>query len=257
MYAQRPLRLPARLAHGFSSSLWIMHHLCVIVHVYIWCCLYFPQIKPTMHVIALIYMSQISHPFVFHIHIFIYCPQYTWLGTHDFQYNQVYPQKTFLWCDPYLMCNRALSLSTLDVVKMTPFGVAAVDHFVGVTIFRPGVYMCLNVNVFSCFDISVWVCLPLDICMHVPVHVSPFASMRMHMGMHADQVYPCVWTSTCVISWRHNIWLLPRTIVNRTMPDSTVYGCQHGARLGPTGPGWAPCWSHEPYYLGYADKTSI
>ena len=26
---------------------------------------------------------------------------------------------------------------------------------------------------------------------------------------------------------------------------------QHGAYLGPTGPRWAPCWPHEPCYLGY------
>ena len=25
---------------------------------------------------------------------------------------------------------------------------------------------------------------------------------------------------------------------------------QHGAHLGPTGPRWAPCWPHEPCYLG-------
>ena len=25
---------------------------------------------------------------------------------------------------------------------------------------------------------------------------------------------------------------------------------QHGANLGPTGPRWAPCWPHEPCYLG-------
>ena len=26
---------------------------------------------------------------------------------------------------------------------------------------------------------------------------------------------------------------------------------QHGAHLGPTGPRWAPCWPHEPCYLGH------
>ena len=26
---------------------------------------------------------------------------------------------------------------------------------------------------------------------------------------------------------------------------------QHGAHLGPVGPGWAPCWTHEPYCLGF------
>ena len=33
---------------------------------------------------------------------------------------------------------------------------------------------------------------------------------------------------------------------------------QHGAQLGPTGPRWAPYWSHEPCYLGHLgwDKWS-
>ena len=28
---------------------------------------------------------------------------------------------------------------------------------------------------------------------------------------------------------------------------------QHGAHLGPVGPRWAPCWPHEPCYLGSCD----
>ena len=42
-------RLPARYASSsFSGCLQIIHHLCVIVHVYIWLsCLHFPEIKPT------------------------------------------------------------------------------------------------------------------------------------------------------------------------------------------------------------------
>ena len=36
-----------------------------------------------------------------------------------------------------------------------------------------------------------------------------------------------------------------------SFPDSKVYVWgQHGAHLGPVGPRWAPCWSHEPCYLG-------
>ena len=30
------------------------------------------------------------------------------------------------------------------------------------------------------------------------------------------------------------------------LPESN----EHGAHLGPTGPRWAPCWPHEPCYLG-------
>ena len=29
---------------------------------------------------------------------------------------------------------------------------------------------------------------------------------------------------------------------------------QHGAHLGPVGPGWAPCWPHEPCYQVVADS---
>ena len=32
---------------------------------------------------------------------------------------------------------------------------------------------------------------------------------------------------------------------------------QHGAHQGPVGPRWAPCWPHEPYYLGVLAKGSI
>ena len=33
-------------------------------------------------------------------------------------------------------------------------------------------------------------------------------------------------------------------------PDSKSHGANMGHHLGPTGPRWAPCWPHEPYYLG-------
>ena len=39
-----------------------------------------------------------------------------------------------------------------------------------------------------------------------------------------------------------NKWNMTR----HSMPGSKV----HGAQLGPTGPRWAPCWPHEPCYLG-------
>ena len=32
---------------------------------------------------------------------------------------------------------------------------------------------------------------------------------------------------------------------------------QHGAKLGLTGPRWAPCWPHKPCCLGYWDVTTI
>ena len=43
----------------------------------------------------------------------------------------------------------------------------------------------------------------------------------------------------CHSSWP---WCNP-TLIARFMG-------QHGAQLGPTGPRWAPCWPHEPCYLG-------
>ena len=44
--------------------------------------------------------------------------------------------------------------------------------------------------------------------------------------------------------WR--ISSFPRLVCVATYPDSKV----HGAKLGPTGPRWAPCWPHELCYLG-------
>ena len=32
---------------------------------------------------------------------------------------------------------------------------------------------------------------------------------------------------------------------------------QHGAHLGPVGPGWAPCWFHEPCYQGRTLTSSL
>ena len=39
-------------------------------------------------------------------------------------------------------------------------------------------------------------------------------------------------------------------IGTRNKLDSKVHGVNMGAHLGPFGPRWAPCWPHEPYYLG-------
>ena len=46
----------------------------------------------------------------------------------------------------------------------------------------------------------------------------------------------CVFSAGCNWSWY--TW------------EQGLWG-QHGAHLGPTGPRWVPCWSHEPCYLGY------
>ena len=39
-------------------------------------------------------------------------------------------------------------------------------------------------------------------------------------------------------------------IANCLTPLIARFWGQHGAHLGPTGPRWAPCWPHEPCYLG-------
>ena len=39
-------------------------------------------------------------------------------------------------------------------------------------------------------------------------------------------------------------------LVIKILPQIARFLCQHGAHLGPVGPGSAPCWQHEPYYQG-------
>ena len=50
-----------------------------------------------------------------------------------------------------------------------------------------------------------------------------------------------------IISSCHNsLNANPIAMLSHWFPDSKVYG----AHMGPTGPRWAPCWPHEPCYLG-------
>ena len=39
-------------------------------------------------------------------------------------------------------------------------------------------------------------------------------------------------------------------ITKQPLPSWQDSWGQHGAQLGPIGPMWAPCWPHEPHYLG-------
>ena len=66
-------------------------------------------------------------------------------------------------------------------------------------------------------------------------------------------------------SWCMNIYALSPTQspaysahwLYEKYPDSKVYGGQHGAHLGPTGPRWVPCWPHESCYLGTSVFSSM
>ena len=61
---------------------------------------------------------------------------------------------------------------------------------------------------------------------------------------------PC-WESTflCIITTSAP----PRGLVGSGLVESLIarFMGQHGAHLGPTGPRQAPCWPHEPCYLGW------
>ena len=51
-----------------------------------------------------------------------------------------------------------------------------------------------------------------------------------------------------------SVWWIARMVMgvaHVSIPDSKVYGGQHGVYLGPAGSRWAPCCPHEPCYLGF------
>ena len=59
-----------------------------------------------------------------------------------------------------------------------------------------------------------------------------------------NKLLRCQWYEMSWYSWCHvtSLWCE----LTKVTPDSKV----HGAHLGTTGPRWAPCWPHEPCYLG-------
>ena len=50
--------------------------------------------------------------------------------------------------------------------------------------------------------------------------------------------------------WGVDSQSVPLSHVVGVLPWQQSSWGQHGAHLGPTGSRWAPCWPHEPYYLG-------
>ena len=61
-----------------------------------------------------------------------------------------------------------------------------------------------------------------------------------------------LWGNKISVHWAGLPWpaeLLHRLFFANLPWYQSLWG-QHGAHLGPTGPMWAPCWPHEPCYLG-------
>ena len=54
-----------------------------------------------------------------------------------------------------------------------------------------------------------------------------------------------------VLLWLIQIWYMISPVYSLYKYSHIASSCgQHGAHLGPVGPRWAPCWPHEPCYLG-------
>ena len=81
----------------------------------------------------------------------------------------------------------------------------------------------------------------------IRIKILTFSTMKMHLKMSSvkwrpfcpggDELIIMKWGPQChdsiiYIPWEQGLW------------------GQHGAHMGPTGPRWAPCWSHESCYLG-------
>ena len=52
-----------------------------------------------------------------------------------------------------------------------------------------------------------------------------------------------------------NQHLVSYALISRCSPWKQGSWGHHGAHLGPAGPRWAPCWPHDPCYLGYVPVT--
>ena len=84
-------------------------------------------------------------------------------------------------------------------------------------------------------------------------------------GMHSVPVLLCfvvVWYRPILPIYYRSLWKKKCPSIGDAIPkngdnwsncssrNSPVSWGQHGTHLGPTGPRWAPCWSHELCYLG-------
>ena len=61
--------------------------------------------------------------------------------------------------------------------------------------------------------------------------------------------YLMPWTELTPTWWKQTL-ITHFIIIVKNSPDSKVHGANMEVHLGLTGPRWAPCWPHEPCYLG-------
>ena len=88
-------------------------------------------------------------------------------------------------------------------------------------------------------------------CSTVPGPAQYLQNGRSHYSSKVG-IYKIYYNETpCMIeyvTWRKKHVLQSELTINtRIVPDTKV----HGAHMRSTGPRWAPCWTHEPCYLGW------
>ena len=85
----------------------------------------------------------------------------------------------------------------------------------------------------------------------LPIFCFLFHFLELSIHWLSVEYYTHIWhvllQLDCKMPVKHGCHSMDSTYtLTRTNPDSKVYG----ANMGPTGPRWAPCWAHDPFYLG-------
>ena len=136
-------------------------------------------------------------------------------------------------------------------------------------------------NIFTCVC-GMCVCNLLLVCIYnVNVRaqhkmfqiLEQFLIFLLHLTMHSTmltllwmyvwrkQCYAMCFVSSCVLinvicvaawlKWYASSAMRKKERKHASHPWQQGSWGQHGAHVGPTGPRWAPCWPHEPCYLGW------
>ena len=89
--------------------------------------------------------------------------------------------------------------------------------------------------------------------LEIPIAVKTRKKHAYHYSQHCA----CWWISAVRCYFGHmqpQRWSTWGRLITVHYPWEQGTWGQHGAHLGTTGPRWAPCWPHEPFYLGHLDK---
>ena len=92
---------------------------------------------------------------------------------------------------------------------------------------------------------------------HVTAHLFSWNALGSRFVMFCCGLVPAYFTHILQITLKKKCPIIGDAIPkngdnwsNCSSRNSPVSWGQHGTHLGPTGPRWAPCWSHELCYLG-------